>query len=99
MYVVNVGRYGSKMARVRSWSVPIWTGKLYQITQGKRGKYWKLVNYFGGTVSGNKPSKKFIDKIRNYGYTYMDVRNNDPVTEEQERDLQGAPELLSEVRK
>lgn len=60
--VVTVARYGSKLAKSR-W--PIWTGAIYEARARKDGvRTYRLVERFGPTRSGNKPSRKFVSDVR-----------------------------------
>lgn len=70
--VCVVGRDGSRMANQR---YPIWTGKIYEVSQLKNGAVvWAWIGTFGGTRSGSKPSQKFVNELREQAeYPWIDA--------------------------
>ena len=64
--VCTVARDGQRTARVNHWTVPIWTGAIYEAMRRKRDGLltWRRVGSFGRTASGHSPSAKFVIELQ-----------------------------------
>ena len=76
--VCCVVRDGSRQAKTPVGTVPIWTGGIYEARCRKSDGIltWRRVDSFGGTVSGHKPSNKFLQQLQSEApYEWLDVRH------------------------
>lgn len=65
--VATVGRDGARCARVAKgeFSVPCWTGKIYEAVHRADGILtWRFRAKFGGSRSGRKPSAQFCRDLQ-----------------------------------
>lgn len=70
--VVSWGRYGIKCANFRrggvKFSIPVWSAKIYEATARQRDGqlYWRLVENFGPTLSGQTCAPGVIGHATEY---------------------------------